>query len=47
MFLSNGEPGQLRSIMASVGAARKVFRIMRVSETGVHIYPHISISMHM
>lgn len=32
MFLSNGEPGQLRSIMASVGAARKVFRIMRPLE---------------
>jgi hypothetical protein len=31
MFLSAGEPGQLKKVQASVTAARKVFRIMRVS----------------
>jgi hypothetical protein len=31
MFLNNGEPGQLKKVQASVTAARKVFRVMRVS----------------
>lgn len=31
LFLSAGQPGQLKKVQASVTAARKVFRIMRVS----------------
>lgn len=31
LFASAGEPGKLRKVQASVTAARKVFRIMRVS----------------
>jgi hypothetical protein len=31
MFLANGEPGNVRKAMASVAAARKVFRVFRVS----------------
>jgi hypothetical protein len=34
LFLSAGQPGQLKRVQASVTAARKVFRIMRVSSTG-------------
>ena len=34
MFLNNGEPGQLKKVQASVTAARKVFRVMRVSLRG-------------
>ena len=30
MFLSAGQPGNSRKVMASVAAARKVFRILRV-----------------
>ena len=33
MFISAGEPGNVKKIQASVAAARKVFRIMRVSYT--------------
>lgn len=33
MFLSAGEPGNLKKVQASVTAARKVFRIMRPLET--------------
>ena len=32
LFLSAGEPGNIKKIQASVTAARKVFRIMRVRE---------------
>lgn len=32
LFLSAGQPGQLKKVQASVTAARKVFRIMRVSQ---------------
>jgi len=32
MFLSAGQPGQLRKVQASVTAARKVFRVMRPLE---------------
>jgi hypothetical protein len=31
LFLSAGQPGNLKKVQASVTAARKVFRIMRVS----------------
>lgn len=31
LFASAGEPGNLKKVQASVTAARKVFRIMRVS----------------
>ena len=30
MFIANGEPGNVRKAMASVAAARKVFRVFRV-----------------
>lgn len=30
MFISAGEPGNVKKIQASVAAARKVFRILRV-----------------
>jgi hypothetical protein len=33
MFLSAGQPGQLRKVQASVTAARKVFRVMRPLES--------------
>jgi hypothetical protein len=33
LFLSAGQPGQLKKVQASVTAARKVFRIMRVSSS--------------
>jgi hypothetical protein len=32
LFLSAGQPGNLKKVQASVTAARKVFRIMRVSQ---------------
>jgi len=31
MFIAAGQPGNSRKVMASVAAARKVFRILRVS----------------
>ncbi len=34
LFASAGEPGNLKKVQASVTAARKVFRIMRVSSGG-------------
>lgn len=33
MFISAGEPGNIKKVQASVTAARKVFRVMRVSTT--------------
>ncbi len=30
MFIANGEPGNVRKAVASVAAARKVFRVFRV-----------------
>jgi hypothetical protein len=35
LFLSAGQPGQLKKVQASVTAARKVFRIMRVSQKAI------------
>lgn len=35
MFISAGEPGKLKKIQASVTAARKVFRVMRVRSRAV------------
>lgn len=35
MFIAAGQPGDARKVMASVAAARKVFRIMRVRRVAV------------
>lgn len=38
MFISAGQPGDVKKIQASVAAARKVFRIMRVRSAALRKY---------
>jgi hypothetical protein len=42
LFISAGEPGNIKKVQASVTAARKVFRVMRVSTAIVSLLEYVS-----